>query len=139
MTDQEFASERGNRARNPIYPFGDIPLGEYSGRLSVDLHSTETVLEEYGGEGWILLTPVAGHALAAHMRGCHGFIISSGELLRDGSLRPTLCGIRVFERDMGELRRRLIGLLGGKAKTHDEFAVEVAALGAAAESLVVPK
>jgi hypothetical protein len=109
LTDQTFASHHGNPTRSTAFPFGDIPLGWYRGRLSVPprlphLRPTTQLRNECGAGGWIALEALTGDALLARTRGAYGALILGGRLGTGDRLRPTLGGLRLRDADMVELR-----------------------------------
>jgi hypothetical protein len=112
LTDHVFASQHGNPTRSTEFPFGDIALGWYRGRLSVPprvpfLRYTTTLQSEVGPGGWVALEPITGVALLARERGAYGFTISGGRLATGDRLRPNPCGLRLHDVDMCELRDEL--------------------------------
>jgi hypothetical protein len=116
-SDNEAAIDAGNPSRDPLRPFGDFPLGEYSGQL-VELPSPPgPVFErEYGPYGYIVLTAVAGDALQAQKNGRYGIRVHAGDPYPSGGLRPTHGCLRLSNADFLELRQA-IEALGPQALT----------------------
>lgn len=114
LTEQVFASHHGNPTRSTLYPFGDIALGWYRGRLSVPprlpyLRPTAQLRNECGPGGWIALEGITGDALLARSRGAYGALILGGRAGTGDRLRASLCGLRLHDADMVELRRYIVG------------------------------
>lgn len=112
MTDQTFATLHGNPIRSTVFPFGDIALGWYRARLSVlpqlpYLRPTLTLKNECGPGGWLALEAITGNAFLARSRGAYGFAVMGGRLSSSDRLRPTLCGLRLHDADMLELRAEI--------------------------------
>jgi hypothetical protein len=106
--DDKLARENQNPGRDPLLPFGDLPLGEYQLRQIIGSGTgTPYPGGEFGAAGIILLQPKAGDAALADANGRFGFFIQGGALSRDGRLRPTDGSLRLSNRH----QRKLINVL----------------------------
>jgi hypothetical protein len=98
----------GNRARNPLFRYGDTPTGAY--RVASILRSgprTGFPTPQWGPEGIIVLEPVGGDAAIAEANGRFHILICGGDLSRDGLLVSTSGGLRLSNPDMRALMRTL--------------------------------
>lgn len=108
--DSARAAQAGNPKRDPAYPYGDAPAGDYG----------ETWLNLFGedhpryGIGWIPLFGVYGQAWRARQNGRTGLGIHAGR--GDEKLIATYGCIRMLDRDF----KKLAELVG-----HDRFTVTV--------------
>ena len=106
--DDKLARENKNPGRDPLLPFGDMPLGEYQLRQIIESGTgTPYPGEEFGSAGIILLQPKAGEAVLADANGRFGFFIQGGVLSRNGRLRPADGSLRLSNRH----QRKLINVL----------------------------
>jgi hypothetical protein len=106
--DDQLARNNKNPRRNPLLPFGDMPLGEYRIAQIIESGSgTSYAADEFGSAGIVLLEPKHGDAALADANGRFGFFIQGGALARNGALRPTNGSLRLSNRD----QRKLIGVL----------------------------
>lgn len=102
------ARDAKNPGRDPLLPFGDMPLGGYQVQRIIE-SGTGTAYpgDEFGSSGIVLLQPASGDAGLADANGRFGFFIQGGALSRDRRLRPTEGSLRLTNRD----QRKLMGLL----------------------------
>ena len=107
--DDRQAELHHNSSRNPLLPFGDIPLGEYQVTQVVESGpGTSWDSAEFGSGGIVLLLPIGGDAALAEANGRFGFFIHGGNSLRGGALRPTEDGsLRLLNSD----QRKLVGAM----------------------------
>lgn len=101
--DSAQARSHGNPERNPEYPYGDTPLGEW---LVTDVVPTGTpglTARSYGPFGALNLEPVAGQCVRAYANGRHGIWIHAGDPSAAGRLRPTYGCVRLSNEDMQRL------------------------------------
>jgi len=105
-SDNTRAKEAGNPERNPLRPFGDIPAGEWKGRI-VPASGPGRV---YGPHKRILLTAVSGDALIAMSPknkdgdgDRYNILIHGGALNAAGWFRPTYGCLRLTDDDEKEL------------------------------------
>lgn len=97
QSDKATAEKNGNPGRDPIKPYGHIPTGQYTGKVTVAGAS----LRSYGPHKRILLTPVDGECAKATER--WGLMIHGGEPKPNGDFRPTHGCVRVSNETMAEL------------------------------------
>jgi lipoprotein-anchoring transpeptidase ErfK/SrfK len=64
-------------------------------------------LKKFGPNPFIVLDPTSGPALRAKQNGRHGLLIHGGDLNAQGKLRPTFGCVRVFNKDMKDLLKKL--------------------------------
>ena len=106
--DDRLARENQNPGRDPLLPFGDMPLGEYQLRQIIGSGAgTPYPGGEFGSAGIMLLQPKAGDAALADANGRFGFFIQGGALSRDGRLRPADGSLRLSNRHQRTLIRVL--------------------------------
>ena len=99
--DDQLAKAGNNPDRNPLLPFGDMPLGVYRViQILKTGNGTPYGSEEYGSSGIVLLGARQGDAVLADANGRFGFFIQGGRLSRNGALRPTNGSLRLSDRDM---------------------------------------
>jgi hypothetical protein len=102
--DDAVARNHQNPGRNPLLPFGDVPLGGYRVVQILDSGAgTPYPAEEFGSAGIVLLQPQSGDAILADANGRFGFFIQGGRLSRKGALRPTEGSLRLADRDLRSL------------------------------------
>jgi hypothetical protein len=102
--DSEIARRNHNPSRNPLLPFGDVPLGNYRVAQIFDSGPrTSYPAEEFGSAGIVLLQPQSGEAVLADANGRFGFFIQAGRLSRKGALRPNDGSLRLSDRDLRKL------------------------------------
>lgn len=99
--DNARATQAGNRARNPVKPYGDTPLGRYRPAPITVFSPHHPRLGAYGIE----LIGEAGPALVA-MAERTGLWVHAGR--GDGRLVPTYGCLRLLDRDMAAMAR-LVG------------------------------
>lgn len=104
--DGAAARRHDNRARNPLLPFGDTPLGRYR-VVGVLPGGTDWPADRFGPHGVVVLQPTAGEAALADANGRFHLLIQGGRLGRGRRLRPTNGALRLANRD----QKRLIDLL----------------------------
>jgi hypothetical protein len=125
--DGRMAGSHNNPDRNPLLPFGDMPLGEYQAVQILGTGAgTEFPLDEFGSAGVVFLQPKEGPAALAEANGRFGFFIQGGLRSRNGLLRPTEDGsLRLMDRDqrklimalrqLGQVNHRCVILAASKA------------------------
>jgi hypothetical protein len=108
--DEEAAHSGQNPGRNPLLPFGDMPLGEYKiAKILPTGPGTPYGGEEFGPAGIVLLLPANGNAALADANGRHGFFIQGGRASKNNKLRPTQDGsLRLSDRDQQKLIKALM-------------------------------
>src|SRR5258708_36575878 len=87
-SDDKQAATRGNPKRDPLQPFGDTPLGDYS-CTAAHPAVTPHISRSYGPNGYVVLKAVGGEAKIAEKNGRFGLLIHGGDLNAKGALRPT--------------------------------------------------
>lgn len=100
--DGQQAAKVGNPSRNPVRPYGDTPLGRYAPARLTTFNPPHPRLGLYGIE----LIGEAGPALAA-MAERAGLWVHGGR--GDGRLVPTYGCLRLLDRDMAAVARRVGG------------------------------
>jgi hypothetical protein len=95
---------KGNRDRNPLRPYGNMPLGDYE-IVAIYPTGSGTHFEEkqYGTRGIIVLAPVAGDGAIAQRNGREKFLIVGNLINDEENLRSTSEGVRISARAMGAL------------------------------------
>jgi len=91
-SDNETAAKNDNPRRNPLFPWGDIPSGQY-GKTNLVWLSTKTPV----GEAWIPIEGIGGDALTAKQNGRHGLGIHAGR--GSGRLIATYGCLRLTAKD----------------------------------------
>lgn len=108
-SDDSAAKANGNPSRDPLKPFGDLPVGDYLACRSVPKNATPEDVRSYGeGPVWVL-NPKSGQALDSMLNGRHGILIHAGDTgapLPAGSLRPTHGCLRVDGNTIAALDQR---------------------------------
>jgi hypothetical protein len=112
--DDNLARENKNPGRDPLLPFGDMPLGEYQVRQIIESGTdTSYSSDEFGSAGVVLLQPKGGDAALADANGRFGFFIQGGALTRNGLLRPADGSMRLsnsHQRKIISVLRRFEGI-----------------------------
>ncbi len=98
--DNEKAAKVGNAARDPLKPYGDTPVGDYAPARVTTFKPPHPRLGLYGIE----LIGEAGQALGA-MAERSGLWVHGGR--GDGRLVPTYGCLRLLDRDMAAVARRV--------------------------------
>jgi len=102
------AAAHGNPGRDPFLRYGDTPTGEYVlRRILPSGKQTRFSKAEFGPYGLVVLEGIAGDAALAEANGRFHFVISGGDLSREGTLRSTAGWLRLANKDM----RTLLGVL----------------------------
>lgn len=102
------ARNNGNPTRNPLFRYGDTPVGSY--RVQSLLKSgprTNFPASQWGPNGVVVIEPVDGEAAIAEANGRFRFLITGGDLSNDGGLVSTAGGLRLSNRHMRALVRAL--------------------------------
>lgn len=97
--DNARAQKADNPMRDPLKPFGDTPIGRYSGSVVGPDEDTNG----FGVHGRIALTPIAGAALLSVKAGRAGIMIHGGAPNSAGKLRPTYGCVRVSDDSMAQI------------------------------------
>ena len=95
-SDNGTAARNSNPARNPLFPWGDLPIGEFEKTRAVWFDKKTRL-----GEAWIPIEGVAGDALEAKKNGRYGLGIHAGR--GSGQLVPTHGCLRLLARDFFQL------------------------------------
>jgi len=105
-SDNAAAAAANNPNRLRLLPFGDLPLGTYTGEVTVPANQkVKTDVRSYGPHARILLTAVSGECLEA----CTGKLPRWGLMIHGGApgpkgvLRPTHGCLRLSDADIGKL------------------------------------
>jgi hypothetical protein len=111
LADQATATAHNNPSRDPLFPFGDTPLGLYG--VTVIPASSNT--HSYGPNQRLLLTPISGPCVVAedpqHMRDGllnHGGDPNPAYTFWD-SLRPTFGCVRLSNDNMAAAVQAITG------------------------------
>ena len=73
-SDQADAELHNNPTRNPLLPFGDLPLGEYIAIKSIRQYPVRS----YGTSPVWTINPISGDAKTAQSKGRWGLLIHGG-------------------------------------------------------------
>jgi hypothetical protein len=100
---------KGNRDRNPLRPYGNMPLGDYE-IVAIYPTGSETPFEEkhYGTRGIIVLAPVAGDGAIAQRNKREKFFIVGNPASDEENLKATSEGVRISDRAMAALVGALV-------------------------------
>ncbi len=99
--DNAKAAANGNRARDPLFLWGDTPEGGYAVCEVVRTGGdTRYPSANYGPHAALSLDPVEGQALQSKLNGRTGLYIHSGRPSDSGGLRPTYGCVRLSDDDM---------------------------------------
>jgi len=109
-SDNAAAKKAGNESRDPLKPYGDIPLGNYKAVVTVPGSPDRS----YGPHKRLNLTPTAGPALQAFANGRYGIMIHGGDLAPNGNLRPTHGCVRVDDHAMENILLTIDEYKGGE-------------------------
>ena len=106
--DNAGAIAHDNPTRNPLYAYGDSPLGKYRIMGCVPTGTDPEEIRKYGVHGKLVLDPVGGQALQAKENGRFGLLVHGGGLggAAPYGFRPTYGCLRVLNDDMGTLVTR---------------------------------
>lgn len=96
LSDKRAAIAHNNADRDPAKPFGNVPAGDYTGKLVVAGDN----LRSFGPNQRILLTPK--DPAIAHSR--WGLMIHGGDPSASGGFRPTHGCVRVSNAAAGRLQ-----------------------------------
>jgi hypothetical protein len=103
------ALTKGNRDRNPLRPYGNMPLGDYE-IVAIYPTGSGTPFEEkqYGTKGIIVLAPVAGDGAIAQRNKREKFLIVGSPASDEENLKATDVGVRISDRAMAALVGALV-------------------------------
>lgn len=98
------ASENGNPERNPLFRYGDTPLGNYAvRRFERSGPGTQFPTVQFGPNGVVVIEGILGDAACAEANGRFHILISGGRLSAAGLLRSTAGGLRLRNEDQRAL------------------------------------
>lgn len=112
--DNAAARRHGNPDRNPEFPYGDTPCGEWRIVAIIPTGVEGLPARSYGPHGALDLRPVSGSCRRAYDQGRHGIWIHGGDLSAAGRLRPTHGCLRLSNDDMHAVLDRLRHALPGE-------------------------
>lgn len=99
-SDSGKAASEGNKSRDPLHRFGDLPAGQYLARVEPHAMLPQRT---YGPHRPIRLLPRQGPAAIAARNGRDGLLQHGGVLSKAGKLRPTFGCVRVTDEAQFEI------------------------------------
>jgi hypothetical protein len=103
------AAAKGNPARNPLFCYGDTPLGEYRLVRLIDKRQRSVLQANDFGSAALVLSAVSGAAAIAEANGRFEIVLCGGRETREGRIRSTAGAMRLRDRDAAALAKLLSG------------------------------
>jgi hypothetical protein len=119
------ASANGNPSRNPLFRFGDTPIGGYEARdILKSGKGTPFEAAQFGSNGVAVLVGVSGDAALAEANGRFHILIVGGKLSSAGELRSTAGSLRLSDQDQRVLVTQLRKLHDVKCEIEEDVSLK---------------